>query len=602
MFSFLVCLLQLGTPAPETPSVSDAPVSPTLDASMAGWSTFWWGDFDDDGLADAWVVRSGGEGRLLHNAGDGRFNDVTERVGLADQDPAHMALWSDFDQDGRLDLFLAAWDQPSRLLRQATPGQFTDVAREAGLGEAQYVVDAEWLDYDSDGAVDLHLTTAAEEVLYHNTGHGDFERIVLDLPAGTPFGSGSWLASGPDEARRQRGLEPVLPGEAGAGANGPDMSAIGIGGQTGSSTTGFCAPGVEDSSMPGVCIPANSIPTLGQLFPLSTELFVEAGSGRVGIGTTNPGVRLDVVGGNVRTDGRLVSTVSSGPPLVVGSTDRVPSLNADFLDGFHASAFSQLGNRIETNEIAQGAVTATKLAANSVGTFTIGDGGVQTADIGDGVVTSSKLDDDLSLSGDLTVEDRLLAGNDRVRLLESVDGAGIVNVFSPAGDYNLRITNHASDAGRGAVTVFDESGIRRAGMWVNASGIGEVFGDVKNFVAANPSDPSTEIWYASLEGPEAAAYARGTATLVGGLATVQLPRHFQDVTSGTGITVVLTPGAAESRGLAVVEKSRERIVVRELLNGTGSYEFDWEVKAVRSGFEDYQVVRPIEHLKLGSER
>ena len=602
MFSLIVCLLQLGTPAPESPAVADTVASPSPDASMAGWSTFWWGDFDGDDLADAWVVRSGGEGRLLRNAGDGRFDDVTERVGLADQDPAHMALWSDFDGDGRLDLFLAAWDRPSRLLRQSAPGQFTDVAREAGLVEAQYVVDAEWLDYDSDGAVDLHLTTAAEEVLYHNTGNASFERIVLDLPAGTPFGSGFWQASGPDEARRERGLEPVLPGEAGAGASGPDMSTIGIGGQTGSSTMGFCAPGVEDASMPGVCIPANSIPTLGQLFPLSTELFVEAGSGRVGIGTTSPGVRLDVVGGNVRTDGRLVSTVSSGPPLVVGSTDRVQSLNADFLDGFHASAFSQLGNRIETNEIAQGAVTFSKMAANSVGTFTIADGGVQTADIGDGVVTSSKLDDNLSLSGELDVEDRLLAANQRVRLVEGTSGAGIVNAFSPADDYNFRVTWLSGFPEHGFLSLNGENGSQQAGIYVDSAGQGVVFGDVKNFVAANPSDPSTEIWYASLEGPEAAAYARGTATLVDGLATVELPRHFQDVTSGTGITVVLTPGAAQSRGLAVVEKSRERIVVRELLNGTGSYEFDWEVKAVRSGFEDYQIVRPIEHLKLGDER
>ena len=59
-----------------------------------------------------------------------------------------------------------------------------------------------------------------------------------------------------------------------------------------------------------------------------------------------------------------------------------------------------------------------------------------------------------------------------------------------------------------------------------------------------------------------------------------------------GMTVQLTPGSAASLGLAVTAKSPSAFEVRELGLGAGSYSFDWEVKAVRQGFEDYEVVRP----------
>lgn len=57
------------------------------------------------------------------------------------------------------------------------------------------------------------------------------------------------------------------------------------------------------------------------------------------------------------------------------------------------------------------------------------------------------------------------------------------------------------------------------------------------------------------------------------------------------MTVMLTPLSADSKGMAVVEKTATGFKVKELYQGTGSYGFDWEVKSVRKGFEDYQVIR-----------
>ena len=80
--------------------------------------------------------------------------------------------------------------------------------------------------------------------------------------------------------------------------------------------------------------------------------------------------------------------------------------------------------------------------------------------------------------------------------------------------------------------------------------------------------------------------------LVNGKAQVALPEHFEAVAAHEGITVTLTPQSTQSKGLAVIRKSPSTFTVQELHTGQGTYAFDWEVKAVRIGYENYQPVRP----------
>ena len=126
----------------------------------------------------------------------------------------------------------------------------------------------------------------------------------------------------------------------------------------------------------------------------------------------------------------------------------------------------------------------------------------------------------------------------------------------------------------------------------NSSGNGVMFADDKNFRAPNPADPATDIWYCCPEGPEAAMYVRGTARLTNGRAIIELPDHFRNLASEPGMTVQLTPISIDSKGLALIKKSLDGIEVGELGSGTGDYEFDWRVEAVRKGWEDYKVIRP----------
>ncbi|MHC5027670.1 MAG: hypothetical protein ACYTGR_13025, partial [Planctomycetota bacterium] len=181
-------------------------------------------------------------------------------------------------------------------------------------------------------------------------------------------------------------------------------------------------------------------------------------------------------------------------------------------------------------------------------------------------------------------------------------GAGNAFFFGANGNANVAISNLSGLPNNGIVAVQDSAGNNQALMYVNNLGQGIVAGALKSFVAEDPDNPEVEYWYASIEGPEAAIYVRGTAMLVAGEVTIALPEHFSKMATVTSMTAHLTPLSAESMGLAVVEKSLDRIVVRELQRGTGTYEFDWEVKAVRRGFEGFEVMRPKGSMNVGTGR
>jgi hypothetical protein len=116
-------------------------------------------DYDNDGRLDLFVA---GYGRnfLFHNEGGGRFKEVAEAMGVAGGDKATPSSWGDFDNDGRPDLYVSSYvDRPLNehdFLFHNDGQQLVDAMPEivAKHGATHGV---QWVDFDGDGALDLAL-------------------------------------------------------------------------------------------------------------------------------------------------------------------------------------------------------------------------------------------------------------------------------------------------------------------------------------------------------------------------------------------------------------------------------------------------------------
>ena len=164
-------------------------------------------DFDNDGRLDVLLVRGGWETpyplSLLRNKGAGVFEDVTANAGLAEPIASHCGAWGDFDNDGKVDLFVCGefgtTDQDGlypaagnvslsdsrnrcRLYRNRGDGTFENVAETAGVCNDRFAKGAAWGDFDGDGLLDLYVSNfGGGNRLYHNRGDGTFEDVAPRL-------------------------------------------------------------------------------------------------------------------------------------------------------------------------------------------------------------------------------------------------------------------------------------------------------------------------------------------------------------------------------------------------------------------------------------
>ncbi|HTV01523.1 MAG TPA: CRTAC1 family protein [Luteitalea sp.] len=166
-------------------------------------------DVDADGHADLYVTssREGSRNRLYRNKGDGTFEEIAERLGLADLNGGRTGVsmgsaWADYDNDGFDDLLLYRWGRPELFHNDAGKG-FTLVSEQAGLPAWANINSAIWFDFDRDGRLDFFMggyyaegvdlwklpttkimpesfeyaSNGGRKYLYRNLGGGRFEEV-----------------------------------------------------------------------------------------------------------------------------------------------------------------------------------------------------------------------------------------------------------------------------------------------------------------------------------------------------------------------------------------------------------------------------------------
>ena len=180
-----------------------------------------WFDYDRDGKLDLWVVHyakwstaddrycgdaargiriychpkyfTGLANSLYRNRGDGTFEDVTAKAGLAKFPARGMSVaFADYDGDGWPDVFVTNDNQPNSLFHNLGNGTFEEVALLAGAalrddGKPVASMGAEFKDYDNDGRPDILFTALAGETfpLFRNAGKGSFTDATLKSRIGT---------------------------------------------------------------------------------------------------------------------------------------------------------------------------------------------------------------------------------------------------------------------------------------------------------------------------------------------------------------------------------------------------------------------------------
>ncbi len=162
-----------------------------------------YGDFNNDGFTDMYVINGGSSSNqvkfLYMNNGNGTFTRTTTGAVVTDLSGAWGSSTADYDNDGKLDIFVSNFNQNNFLYKGNGDGTFTKITTGNIVSDGGGSLGCAWCDYDNDGYKDLfvangNFSSGQANFLYHNNGNGTFTKITTGSIVTDVFNStgGSW--------------------------------------------------------------------------------------------------------------------------------------------------------------------------------------------------------------------------------------------------------------------------------------------------------------------------------------------------------------------------------------------------------------------------
>src|SRR5215469_1603168 len=143
-------------------------------------------DFDNDGKIDIFIADNGSQGgvSLYHNLGSGKFEDVTQKMGIDPNLHAIGCTAGDYDNDGFTDLAVSRNDDVL-LLHNEKGVKFQNVASDANVLTNNLNLGLTFIDYDHDGDLDLLVTRSGDKAgwgeMFRNNADGKFSNVTEAL-------------------------------------------------------------------------------------------------------------------------------------------------------------------------------------------------------------------------------------------------------------------------------------------------------------------------------------------------------------------------------------------------------------------------------------